>query len=39
MKVYNFTVEGNNNYYVSEISVLVHNTKDILRPGFPGPQF
>ncbi|MCY1660755.1 hypothetical protein [Chryseobacterium sp. SL1] len=34
MKVYNFEVEGNHNYYVSEKGILVHNTCDIVWKGF-----
>lgn len=33
-KVYNFEVEGNHNYYVSEEGILVHNNCDLIWKGF-----
>jgi len=32
-KVYNFNVEGNRNYFVSEEGILVHNTKTVIGAG------
>ncbi|WP_288445688.1 hypothetical protein [uncultured Chryseobacterium sp.] len=34
VKVYNFEVEDNHNYYVSEKGILVHNNCDIIWKGF-----